>query len=125
YRLGVGPLFRDHLTLMTDVIQTISPIDGSVCAETRLADEATIERALDKARLAQRTWRKVPLAERSALLERFCSAIEAHAADIARELTLQIGRPIRYTPNEVRGLLERARYMIAIAPDSLADVEPG
>jgi acyl-CoA reductase-like NAD-dependent aldehyde dehydrogenase len=36
-----------------------------------------------------------------------------------------MGRPIRYAPNEVKGTLERARHMIAIAEASLADVDPG
>ena len=42
-----------------------------------------------------------------------------------RELTWQMGRPIRYAPNEVRGTLERARHMIAIAGDALADIDVG
>ena len=33
-----------------------------------------------------------------------------------------MGRPIRYTPGEVRGFEERARHMIAIAPAALADI---
>jgi acyl-CoA reductase-like NAD-dependent aldehyde dehydrogenase len=36
-----------------------------------------------------------------------------------------MGRPIRYAPNEVRGTLERARHMIAIAPEALADIDVG
>jgi acyl-CoA reductase-like NAD-dependent aldehyde dehydrogenase len=36
-----------------------------------------------------------------------------------------MGRPIRYAPNEVRGTLERARHMIAIAPEALLDIDPG
>jgi acyl-CoA reductase-like NAD-dependent aldehyde dehydrogenase len=36
-----------------------------------------------------------------------------------------MGRPIRYAPNEVRGTLERARHMIAIAPAALADIDVG
>jgi acyl-CoA reductase-like NAD-dependent aldehyde dehydrogenase len=36
-----------------------------------------------------------------------------------------MGRPIRYTPNEVRGFEERARYMIAVADEALADVAVG
>ncbi|MCJ7773570.1 MAG: aldehyde dehydrogenase family protein, partial [Desulfobacterales bacterium] len=42
--------------------------------------------------------------------------------DIAQELTRQMGRPIRYTPLEVKGFEERARYMISIARASLADI---
>src|SRR5205085_2808763 len=37
----------------------------------------------------------------------------------------QMGRPIRFAPSEVRGTLERARYMTGIAPTALADVDPG
>src|SRR5688500_7162534 len=36
-----------------------------------------------------------------------------------------MGRPIRYAPNEVRGTLERARYMIDVAPRALADIDVG
>jgi acyl-CoA reductase-like NAD-dependent aldehyde dehydrogenase len=36
-----------------------------------------------------------------------------------------MGRPLRFAPSEVRGTLERARHMIAIAATALADVDPG
>jgi acyl-CoA reductase-like NAD-dependent aldehyde dehydrogenase len=36
-----------------------------------------------------------------------------------------MGRPVRYSPSEVRGTLERARHMIAIAPAALADIDVG
>src|SRR5262249_55111739 len=45
--------------------------------------------------------------------------------EIAREITWQMGRPVRYSPGEVRGFEERARHMIAVAPDALADLEVG
>ena len=59
---------------------------------------------------------------RAALLGRFVDAFVSHREDIAVELTWQMGRPIRYTPGEVRGFEERARHMIAIAPAALADI---
>ena len=65
-------------------------------------------------------WRNMPLAERAAMLTRFCDEFEKRGAQIAEELTWQMGRPARYAPNEVRGTLERARHMIAIAPQALA-----
>ena len=33
-----------------------------------------------------------------------------------------MGRPIRYTPGEIRGLAERARYMASVAVDALGDI---
>lgn len=105
--------------------RTISPIDGKVIVERTLATPAEIDRALDRARAAQRAWRSAPVAERARILNRFCDRFEAKRDEIARELTQQMGRPIRYAPNEVRGTLERARYMIEIAPRALADIDVG
>lgn len=105
--------------------RTVSPVDGSVYAERTLADAAQIEAALGRARVAQQRWRAVPIAARAAVLGRFCDTFESHRDAIATELSWQMGRPIRYAPNEVRGTLERARHMIAIAPAALADIDVG
>ena len=107
------------------MLKVISPIDGTLYAERPLAKPADIDRALDLARAAQRAWRNLPIADRALILNRFCDAFEAKRDEIAHELTWQMGRPTRYAPNEVRGTLERARHMIAIAPSALADVDAG
>jgi acyl-CoA reductase-like NAD-dependent aldehyde dehydrogenase len=107
------------------MMKTISPVDGRVYVEREAATPTQIEAVLQRARDAQPLWRAVPVAERAAILERFCAAFEARGAEIAAELTWQMGRPSRYAPNEVRGMLERARHMVAIAPAALADIDPG
>jgi acyl-CoA reductase-like NAD-dependent aldehyde dehydrogenase len=48
----------------------------------------------------------------------------AMRAEIAPELSWQMGRPIKYAGGELNGFEERARYMIGIAPEALAPVEP-
>jgi acyl-CoA reductase-like NAD-dependent aldehyde dehydrogenase len=105
--------------------KTISPIDGRVYVELELATPAVIDEALDRARAAQRAWRGTSVTERATILSRFCEIFESQRADIATELTWQMGRPIRYSPSEVNGTLERARHMIAIAPQALADIDAG
>ena len=105
--------------------QTLSPIDNSIYVERQLATHAQIDAALDRARKAQREWRAASIEQRAAILNRFCDVFESKRDEIALELTWQMGRPIRYSPNEVRGTLERARHMIAIAPSALADIDAG
>jgi acyl-CoA reductase-like NAD-dependent aldehyde dehydrogenase len=107
------------------MLKVISPVDNCVYAERPLARPADLERALDLARKAQRSWRNVSLCDRARILTRFCDLFAAKREEIARELTWQMGRPSRYAPNEVRGTLERARHMIAIAPTALADIDAG
>ncbi|GFE89195.1 aldehyde dehydrogenase family protein [Steroidobacter agaridevorans] len=105
--------------------RTISPVDGSVYVQIELATPAVIDAALNSARAAQREWRSTSVADRAKILSRFCDIFESQRADIANELTWQMGRPIRYSPSEVNGTLERARHMIAIAPQALADIDAG
>ncbi len=103
----------------------ISPIDGRVVCEREHATREEIGEALDRANMAHKEWRRVPLRERVARLERFVDAICERADDHARELTLQIGRPIAHSPYELKGgFQERARHMLSIAESALADV-PG
>jgi acyl-CoA reductase-like NAD-dependent aldehyde dehydrogenase len=57
------------------------------------------------------------------ICRRFVEAMESRAEAIGDELAWQMGRPVRYGPMEIRrGFAERARYMIDIAPERLADI---
>ncbi|KAG0927592.1 hypothetical protein G6F31_018002 [Rhizopus arrhizus] len=54
----------------------------------------------------------------SAAADRFVAAKD----EIARAITIQMGRPLRYTPGEVAGFEARARHMISIADAALAPI---
>ncbi len=62
--------------------------------------------------------------ERKEVCERFVEAFVSGEGAIAEQLSWQMGRPIAQAPGEVRGVAERARYMIAIAEEALADITP-
>src|SRR5690606_8083333 len=69
--------------------------------------------------------RSVPVEERGRLISRAVDAFVARGSEIAEEITRQMGRPIAHAPGEIRGFEERARHMIAIAPEALADIQVG
>ena len=78
-------------------------------------------RARGAARMAAR-------ADRRARADYCLAAVEAMLAmgdEIPAELAWQMGRPVRYGAGELRGFAERARYMIAIAEEALAPIDPG
>ena len=75
------------------------------------------------AHAAQSVWRATAISERVRLCEAMISHLEVSVASIAAEISWQMGRPVRYTPNEIlRGAQERARYMMSIATEELTDV---
>jgi acyl-CoA reductase-like NAD-dependent aldehyde dehydrogenase len=105
------------------VQQIISPIDGSVVAERELASDSVVDAVLTAAKAAQSVWRATAISERIRLCEAMIAHLEVSVADIATEISWQMGRPVRYTPNEIlRGAQERARYMMSIATEELTDV---
>ncbi len=110
---------------MTETIRCLSPVGGRLYAERPIASEDEIGAALARARWAQREWRKTTITERA----RYClAAVDAMLAlreKIPAELAWQMGRPIRYGGGELSGFAERARYMIGIAEEALAPIDPG
>ena len=110
---------------MPDFVRITSPVDGSVYAERERTSDAAVEAALSAARAAQKAWRAVPLTERARLLSAFTDAMLTMRDEIVPELAWQMGRPVKYGAGELRGFEERARYMIDIAADALAPVDPG
>jgi acyl-CoA reductase-like NAD-dependent aldehyde dehydrogenase len=105
--------------------QTITPVDGSVYLERRYAGDGEIDDALSAASAAQAAWAATPISERAALCAKAVDAFVAKADRHAEELAWQMGRPIRFGHSEVGGFEERARHMIAIAEEVLADVQVG
>lgn len=109
---------------MSEAFILTSPVDGRVVAERRAPTDAEIDATLTRAAAAQRLWRAVPLGERAARCEAAVEAMLSMQGEIVPELALQMGRPVRYGAGELRGFAERARYMIATAPEALADLVP-
>ncbi|KAJ1921473.1 hypothetical protein IWQ60_006748 [Tieghemiomyces parasiticus] len=101
-------------------IKVVNPYLGEVVATRPLADRAEITAVVDRAVAAFPAWRATPLEERIAVATRFRTEFKNLSATISRELALQMGRPIRYGPGEVNGVLERATHMTDLAPTCLA-----
>ncbi|MGE0883236.1 MAG: aldehyde dehydrogenase family protein [Blastocatellales bacterium] len=109
---------------MTEQTQrTITPVDNSIYAERQLATPQQIETALAAAVAAQAEWRRTPVSQRAEICRRMKDWLVDHADEIGKELTWQIGRPIAYSPFELRrGFNERVNYMCDIAERELADI---
>jgi acyl-CoA reductase-like NAD-dependent aldehyde dehydrogenase len=108
--------------MRNETIKIVSPIDGAVVAERNLATEGEVNSTLQLAVAAQVQWKAAAISERAKLCHKAIDYMVAKSDEIAREITLQMGRPIKYAAGEVSGMEERARYMIDIAEQELADM---
>ncbi len=108
---------------MSETINIISPIDQSTIAQRPVANASQIRSAIEQATMAQADWQHTSLEARARLCHRAVDFMVAQRDEIANEITLQMGRPIRFAGGEINGLEERARYMIDIAEKELQDIE--
>ena len=112
------------MAILDDRIEVISPVDGRVLLRRPLPSPAEIDAVLTAAAAARRGWRHTPLAERISAVRAMVDAFVARKATLAEELTLQMGRPIKWAPYEVGGFADRAGVMLDLAPEALADIVP-
>jgi len=108
---------------MANTFDVVSPVDGRVYVSRPRASAEELAAALDRAAVAQRAWARTPLSERRAIVGRMLDAVLGKVDELALELTMQMGRPSRSTPGELRGFEERGRSMIAMAEQALSPIE--
>ncbi len=106
---------------MTRELQVINPYTEEVAFTLPMLASGEVDGVVRRARTAFGAWRWSTAAERRTLCERFVEAFGADRDEIARNLSLQMGRPIKHAYNEVNTTLDRARHMISIAEAALQD----
>ena len=109
---------------MSEFFSVVSPIDGQELCRREYAKPSDIEQAVKAAKQAQAAWFASGLAERKAKIGAAIDWLVAHKDEVAAAITHSMGRPISQSPGEVKGLEERARYMLSIADTALADIVP-
>ena len=109
---------------MSERFSVVTPIDGTELCSREYASSAEITSAVQAAKAAQAPWFELGLPARKAKIAAAIDWLVAHKDEVAAAITHSMGRPISQSPGEVKGLEERARYMLSIADAALADIVP-
>lgn len=107
---------------MSQTLHLDDPYTEETAFDVPLADRAEVDAVLDRARAAARAWRGSSIDDRIALCERATAAMESRADEIAAQISRMMGKPVAQARGEVRGMAGRARHMMSIAREGLADV---
>lgn len=79
-----------------------SPIDGTTIGTAPDCGPAEARRALESAVAAFASWKKATAYERSAVVRRWHGLIVQHEEDLARLMTIEMGKPIAESRGEVK-----------------------
>ncbi len=111
--------------LMSETLRVLSPWNGEVVAEYILDTPDSIDAKVQSAAKAQRAWATTSLEERIELIHAFLSVAEAEKDDVAFRISSEMGKPVSEAVGEMNTVFGRARTMIDLAPEGLADIEVG
>jgi acyl-CoA reductase-like NAD-dependent aldehyde dehydrogenase len=106
---------------MNNTLAIRNPATGALIATLHADDAASIAAKIGAARAAQPAWAARPLAERCNVVRRFRDALVAERDALATTLTLEVGKPITQSRNELNGLLPRLDFFADAAERTLAD----
>ncbi|MFG2667794.1 NADP-dependent succinic semialdehyde dehydrogenase [Streptomyces sp. NPDC048387] len=105
-------------------IASVNPTTGQTLRTFDALDADGVERCLDEAARTAVTYRRTPFAERAALLNRAAGLLEAECEDIARTMTLEMGKPLAAARAEAAKCVKAMRWYAAHAEGLLADERP-
>lgn len=114
----------DAAPLEGGYLETFDPTDGTPWARIARGDRGDVDRAVDAATEALRTWRRTPPSERAERLWRVADLIEQHADELAMLESRDIGKVIREMRGQMRALPRWYRYFAAQVHSLRGDVIP-
>ena len=93
-------------------LQIINPATGEKIAALQADDAASVAANARQARAGQPAWAARPLAERKKCIEGFRAGVVRDLDSLAATMTLETGKPIKMSRNELNGLLGRIDFFL-------------
>lgn len=103
------PLYIDGVwrpALAGKTITIIDPATEEPVGEAAQAERADVAAAIDAAVKGFERWRKVPAWERAEVLRAAAQRLRARTEEVARQLTLEVGKPLAQAKGEVMAAVE-------------------
>jgi gamma-glutamyl-gamma-aminobutyraldehyde dehydrogenase len=121
----IGGEERDSVTGARRAV--VTPRDGSTVVDLAWGHPADADAAVAAARLAfdSGPWPRMPARERGEVLLRFADLVEDHRDEIAMLVTLEMGKPIRFSWEiELRALIRCLRFYGGLADKVMGEIPP-
>jgi acyl-CoA reductase-like NAD-dependent aldehyde dehydrogenase len=110
-----------HAAVVDNTTLSINPATGETLSEWPMADARGVEAAIALASRAAPGWRREPLASRARLLLAIAAGLRARKAELARLITLEMGKPLAEAMGEVEKSAWNCEYVAEQGPAWLAD----
>ena len=90
----------------------VNPATNEIIKTVTVDEKNTILKKYEKAKSAQPTWSQKSLDERIACILKFSDLLDKNKDELARDLTLEVGKPLQESLNEVNGARNRIKFFV-------------
>jgi aldehyde dehydrogenase (NAD+) len=105
---GAGSWFECH----GEVLESVSPVDGSAIGRVRCADREDYERVANQAVSAFEVWRMVPAPRRGEIVRQIGNALRARKAELGELVTLEMGKIRGEGEGEVQEMIDISDFAV-------------
>ena len=102
-------------------MKIINPATNETVKELEADHGSVVAEKYKRAAGAQKSWARTPLDQRLNAIRAFRRYLENDKEDLARTLTLEVGKPIKQARNEVNGTLGRLDFFLEKTAEILKD----
>jgi len=121
-KILIGGEFRTTTDL--PAINVINPCNEQVLWQAPACDETHVAEALEHARRALKTWSAVHGWQRGQVLRGIAAAMTRRKVDLAKALSLEIGRPLSQSEGEVGAAIEQFQWFAGEAERLFGETIP-
>lgn len=89
-----------------DILESISPVDGSVLGKVRQASVSDYEQIATLAQQAFLEWRMKPAPERGEIVRQIGNAVRVHKKDLGKLLSLEVGKILTEAEGEIQEMID-------------------
>jgi acyl-CoA reductase-like NAD-dependent aldehyde dehydrogenase len=104
-------------------MQIINPATEELVREISEDNGETLSKKFQLLRNTQPGWSELPIKQRVKILQDFSNHLEKNIESLAAILTLEIGKPLKQSRNEINGARTRIQWLTQNADKYLADEE--
>ena len=99
---------------MAAALSITNPATGALILRVAADGPREVAARYSAARTAQPRWAATPLRKRLATIAKFRELIVERTDALAQTLTQEVGKPIRQSRNELKGLLARLDFFLSL-----------
>lgn len=92
-------------------MKIINPATEEIITDVGVDNELLIDEKLNKLKIGQCEWAKIPVKERLSCIIKFGELVQENISDLAEILTSETGKPLQQSFNEIRGAQNRIEHL--------------